>query len=93
MPRWPSRHKYAPLAAYLAAQPGDRVMLTFAELEAILGAALPPSARTPPWWANTRLASAQGRAWLGAGWRVARVDLRDEPPAVTFARGRPDSTA
>ena len=80
--------KYAPLAAHLAAQPDDvaRVELTFAEVEAILGARLPPTAVRPIWWSNS-MSSPQGRAWLAAGWRATpRVGGR----RVIFTRAEGD---
>jgi hypothetical protein len=52
------------------------VSVTFDELERVLEASLPHSARAHRgWWAN----SISGRhawatAWLQAGWRVAHVD-------------------
>ncbi len=42
--------KYDPLVRYLAAQSGDRVMLTLTEIEAIIGASLSPGARRRSWW-------------------------------------------
>jgi len=79
--------KYEPLRRYLAEYPGDRVTLTLAEIEAIVGAPLPVSARTRAFWANTRSQRpAQLQAWWSAGWRVAGTRLRQATPAVTFAR-------
>lgn len=46
--------KYDPLARYLATYPGDRVTLTLAEIEAIVGAPLPPGARQRKWWQNVQ---------------------------------------
>jgi hypothetical protein len=58
--------------------------LTFADVEAALGAPLPASARRHrPWWANDRTHT-QARAWLDAGWAVRSVSLDHE--RVTFAR-------
>jgi hypothetical protein len=79
--------KYAPLTQYLAGLAADEVTLTFAELEAILGTALPPSARAAPFWANLTDSwqrSAQAAAWRRAGWRVAVVNVG--LGMVTFAR-------
>ena len=78
--------KYAALARYLAAQPGDRVALTLVEIEAIMGVPLPRSASGRRWWANGR-SGAQGRAWLDVGWSVASVTARAAVPVVTFVRG------
>jgi hypothetical protein len=85
MPRCFGPRKYDPLTAYLMRFPGAQVTLTLVEIEAILGAPLPPSTRGHTWWGNT-VASAQARAWLSAGWRMARTQLHSKPPAVTFAR-------
>ena len=83
--------KYQPLAAYLAALPPETATaaLSFAEIEALLGAPLPRSARTPQFWTNVRQhwgGSAQARAWRRAGWRVAGVRWEPRPPVVTFER-------
>ena len=85
MPRWPARRKYDPLQRYLATLPAAEVTLTLGEVAAIVGAPLPRTARTRVWWANTSK-TGQGRAWLSAGWRAARPQLRGEPPAGTFVR-------
>ncbi len=50
MPR--HTHKYHALAGYLAAQPGDQVVVTFAQIEALVGAPLPASALRRAWWSN-----------------------------------------
>ena len=63
---------YWPLYNYLAAQTSDRVTLRLTDLEAIIGASLPPRAHGRQWWVNAH-ASLQGRAWLKAGWRAART--------------------
>ena len=82
--------KYAPLAAYLREQPPavDRLTLTVTDVEAIIGAPLPASARDRAWWANTPQ-TAQARAWRSAGWRVASVQWRPRGPlerTATFVR-------
>ena len=48
----PKGSKYQPLADYLAAQTADEVRLSFAAIEAILGAALPTSAYQRMWWTS-----------------------------------------
>jgi hypothetical protein len=80
----PAQAKYYPLQVYLAAQTGGRVTLTFAEIEAIVGAALPPTATLRRFWANATYGSAHARAWQAAGWRV--VEFRPEQRRVTFVR-------
>jgi hypothetical protein len=74
---------YQPLTDYLRSRSEDELQLSFAELERILGRALPHSAYTASWWfAPTR--SVQGRAWLAAGWVVKERHVRMR--LVTFAR-------
>ena len=76
---------YAPLNRYLGAVMGDAVPLTFAEIEAILGRALPPSARRhPAWWSNNVGTHVNAAAWRDAGWRTSQVSIPDE--RVTFLR-------
>jgi hypothetical protein len=65
--------RYAPLYDYLAAQRNNNVNLTFAEIENILGARLPRSARVyRAWWANG--GHTQAESWLQAGFRVGIVE-------------------
>jgi hypothetical protein len=90
--------KYAPLTASLAAQlPGTvSVTLTFAAIEALIRAPLPPSAYTTGryWWSNAPR-NPRARAWRPAGWVVAAVrrgrsvDARQW--AVTFTRTPSDT--
>ena len=79
--------KYDPLRRFLAAQPREVhvLMLTFAEIERLLGAPLPRGAYTATFWANTR-ETQQGRCWLGAGWRRSHLRVRHAVPEVTFVR-------
>jgi hypothetical protein len=71
----------------LTTSAGQSRTVTFAELEQVLGFQLPPSARKyRPWWANqSDGAHVQAQAWMGAGWRVSSVDLREQ--TVRFVRG------
>ncbi len=70
--------KYDPLQTYLARYEGSQCTLGFAEIERIIGAALPRSAREyREWWANqvdTR-SHPQAEAWQSAGWEVRSVQL------------------
>ncbi len=88
MPKFYAERKYEPLRAYLAAQPGPELTLTFLEVEAIIGARLPRSARARAWWMESA-AGPQTRAWRAAGWAVAQVAPRPAPGLVTFARRGP----
>jgi len=79
--------EYLPLHKYLDGRYADTVVLTFVDLEALLGFALPADARLlPAWWSNPApddVHSPQSGAWIHAQ-RTARPNL----PAriVTFER-------
>jgi hypothetical protein len=67
--------KYHPLFIYLRERGQDEITLTFAQIEKVLGEALPEGARIERgWWSNRRRASPQAEAWLSAGYKVAAVD-------------------
>ena len=77
--------KYAPLSKHLAGRAGEEWRASFAELEAVLGFALPKAARTGrAWWSNDA-PTAQSRAWAAQGWRVG--DLDPAAQEVVFRRG------
>jgi hypothetical protein len=50
--------------------------MTFAEIEKLLGANLPKSHRYRAWWSNNAFNSVMTKAWLDAGFRTERVDMR-----------------
>jgi hypothetical protein len=75
--------KYAPLNEHLLGCCQERVSMTFLELEQVLGFALPESAHTyGAWWANG--GHCEAHAWLGAGYKVERVDI--PATTVTFSK-------
>ncbi|MGI8527719.1 MAG: DUF7662 domain-containing protein [Pseudolabrys sp.] len=68
--------KYAPLAVYLKHQNRERVPMTFAEIERVTGAKLPPSAvKYRPWWSNNPKNSVMTKVWLDAGFESEQVDM------------------
>ena len=75
-----------PLGAYVARQLGPTCLLSFRQVEALLGRPLPPvaSARRP-WWSNHHSHPQAYHGWLAAGWRVASVDL--DRQVVAFRQG------
>lgn len=81
------RGKYAPLHEYLENRYADSVVLTFAQIEDLLGGALPDTARARhDWWTNTdgvANKSSCSDAWILAG-RTARPNLLAR--TVTFER-------
>jgi hypothetical protein len=78
---------YAPLATFLTNQPPERttVTLTLAEVEQVLGRALPVGAWARGWWRGTHDGE-RPRPWVAVGWQVAAVAMRIAMPTVTFAR-------
>jgi hypothetical protein len=83
--------KYEPLEVYLQNQPRStsEVSLSFRELEAIIGASLPASARTyQAWWANQADVTnrPQAKAWLSVGFVVDGVQFVSGGGSVTFRR-------
>lgn len=83
--------KYEPLQDHLKTQKAESIPLTFDEIEGIIGARLPPSARKhPAWWANDAAHHVNARAWLSAGYRTENVDIGRE--RLVFRRVRSRST-
>jgi hypothetical protein len=82
--------EYLPLHKYLAGRYADTVVLTFADIEALLGFALPDLARLQAaWWSNEGAdgsPSPQSGAWIHAR-RTARPRLG--AATVTFERTSP----
>jgi hypothetical protein len=68
--------KYEPLTAYLRAQRGSRVRMSFVEIERVIGAKLPSSSASHrAWWSNNPLNNVMTKAWLDAGFESEQVDL------------------
>ncbi|MDR3710218.1 MAG: hypothetical protein P4L33_18130 [Capsulimonadaceae bacterium] len=89
--KYPMSNKYAPLTDHLAALPMEAWRPSFADIERILGFALPDSARKyPAWWANQE-SGTQVHSWRDAGWFTQDLDLGAE--RITFSRDRDRSTA
>lgn len=77
--------KYQPLLEHLERRNGRPEMLTFEDIEAIIGAGLPPSAvKHRGFWANDN--DERAHAWSRAGYRVAYVDREER--VVRFERTR-----
>ena len=78
--------KYDPLNRYLRRQTAAELILTFSEIENLLTALLPKSARRGEWWANEASAGSthvQCRAWMQAGYHAFPAIDRER---VTFRR-------
>ena len=78
--------KYDPLVRYLMTQPGDRVRLTLAAIEVIIGVPLPRGARQRDWWQSTPGRTALRPAVHAAGWRIVLDGFWGREPVVTFVR-------
>lgn len=76
--------KYDPLSDYLTSSAQENIGLTFTQIENIIGADLPDSARRHrQWWENG--GHSQARAWLDTGYKVEAVDFVNE--RVVFVKG------
>lgn len=87
--------KYEPLGQFLRGERRQRIAMTFAEIERILGARLPPSKQHRAWWSNNPDNNVMTREWLDAGYETESVDTvsgklvfrrRAEAPAKKAAR-------
>ena len=68
--------KYHPLFEHLLFSGQNELSMTFAEIERVIGASLPPSARSrEEWWSNSPRGHSQARAWMRASYSASRVDL------------------
>lgn len=68
---------YSALHAYLKGRHADRVVLTFAQMEDLIGFSLPDAASlNPEWWSNdvNDAGSPQARVWVQGG-RTATPNL------------------
>lgn len=69
--------KYSALADYLRAQNRDEVPMTFAQIERLIGDRLPASHQYRAWWSNNSFNSVMTKAWLGAGFESANVNMKE----------------
>jgi hypothetical protein len=78
--------KYDALRTFLETQHGERVPMTFAEIERVVGFKLPKSQTYPAWWSNNPGNNVMTKAWLAAGYKTAQVDI--EGRKLVFHRNR-----
>ena len=77
--------KYEPLTEFLRKQRSNRIEMTFAEIQDVLGAKLPPSASLyRAWWSNNPNNNVMTLAWRNAGYLTEKVDIRND--RVVFRR-------
>lgn len=83
MLRGPYDGKYNPLTKYLENEAAAVEIMTFNQIEKLLGFALPRSAdHHQAWWANQP--KGQSLAWLRAGYRSSAVSV--DKQQLTFVR-------
>jgi hypothetical protein len=81
--------KYEPLEKHLRSSPRRDLSMKFNEIERLIGAKLPASARRhPAWWSNTPTNNVATNAWLRSGFKTANVSIADE--RVVFRPSAPD---
>ena len=77
--------KYQLLQDYLRGSNQEQVILSFKEIEALINANLPKSARKQKaWWSNRTKGALQALAWMEVNYRVETVDLEQE--TITFVQ-------
>lgn len=80
--------KYEPLTKFLREQSNDYVEMTFFEIERVIGEKLPSSVRIHrAFWSNNGQNNVMTKAWLDAGFRSSRVDMK--AGKLTFRRHQP----
>jgi hypothetical protein len=85
--------KYHGLSNFLSEVEGEKVVLTFEEINGLVEGELPDSAfKHRPWWANrTEGKGSQNLAWQSVGWETRDVDM--ELDEVTFVRVKPGAAS
>ena len=77
--------KYFPLFTHLQRCDESLHILSFQEIENLMDAPLPTSARTSKaFWSNRSSGALQARAWMNAGYHVLDVNLHSQQ--VTFGK-------
>jgi hypothetical protein len=76
MEQTPMTSKYDPLGDYLASRQTVEVPMSFADIEKVIGAPLPPKAVDhPAWWSNNTSNNTMTKVWLDAGFRTEQVNI------------------
>ena len=82
-------NKYDSLKQYLISKAEDTVVLSFKEIEKIIGATLPKSAKThQAWWSSSGHSHAQ--IWEESGYKAVNVGLNQISERMEFARCKMD---
>ncbi|WP_029201431.1 DUF7662 domain-containing protein [Oribacterium sp. NK2B42] len=76
---------YDALCNYLSQRKGQRIEMSFSEIEEIIGDKLPKSAyEYQAWWSNSTLRHTHSRAWLNAGFKTVDVNSNISKRIVVF---------
>lgn len=83
--------KYEPLERFLKSRHTEEVPMTFAEIEKVIGRALPEKASGHrAWWSNNPSNNVMTKAWLAAGYQTERVDMASRRLVFRRATRMPD---
>lgn len=83
--------KYADISVYLLEQDKTKpYTVHFSEIERVIGAALPESARLyQAWWANqSGKGHSQAVSWCCVGWNTKDVDLENQRVTFVYVEDR-----
>lgn len=77
--------RYSLLAEFLSLSVQDEVILTFRQIELIIGDKLPESARTHnAWWSNATTSHPHADTWLLSGYKTHSLSLEEE--TISFSK-------
>ena len=69
-------NKYIPLATFFKQSTAKEITLTYNEIEAIIGQALPNAAYlSSSWWKKTKPPALHFFAWMDSGYSVKSVEI------------------
>jgi hypothetical protein len=68
--------KYEKLGQFLHEHVSEEIPMTFAEIERVIGCALPRSSRYPAWWSNHPANNVMTKIWLAAGFKTEQVNTQ-----------------
>ena len=78
--------KYTALNVFLTGRHEESIVLTFDDIETVIGSKLPRSKRHRAWWSNNPDNNVMTREWLDAGYETESVDIAGE--RLTFRKRR-----
>jgi hypothetical protein len=78
--------KYRPLNKFFHNSKNNEEILTFKEIEEILGVTLPAASKKPAFWSGINSSLPHHRAWIEAGWKVIHPTNACKTGRVTFQK-------